>query len=185
MLLATIKACPVFGGKVKSYDAAKAEKMPGVKKVVQVADNAVAVVADTFWHAKMALEAVTIDWDTAGNEKHNSATIAEFLKAGLDADKAIVGNENGDIKAAIAGAARRRSRPIYNYPYQNHACMEPMNATALYTDDKCEVWYRDAGWRRRRSRAVVADLRPGGRQVRRAQGDARRRLRPARPGRTT
>jgi len=59
MLLATIKACPVFGGKVKSYDAAKAEKMPGVKKVVQVADNAVAVVADTFWHAKMALEALT------------------------------------------------------------------------------------------------------------------------------
>jgi isoquinoline 1-oxidoreductase beta subunit len=139
MLLATIKACPVFGGKVKSYDAAKAEKMPGVKKVVQVADNAVAVVADTFWHAKMALEAVTIDWDTAGNEKHNSATIAEFLKAGLDADKAIVGNENGDIKAAIAGAARK-VEAVYNYPYQNHACMEPMNATALYTDEKCEVW---------------------------------------------
>jgi isoquinoline 1-oxidoreductase beta subunit len=139
MLLATIKACPVFGGKVKSYDAAKAEKMPGVKKVVQVADNAVAVVADTFWHAKMALEAVTIDWDTAGNEKHNSATIAEFLKAGLDADKAVVGNENGDIKAAIAGAAKK-VEAVYNYPYQNHACMEPMNATALYTDDKCEVW---------------------------------------------
>ena len=124
---------------MKSFDAAKAEKMPGVKKVVQVADNAVAVVADTFWHAKMALEAVTIDWDTAGNEKHNSATIAEFLKAGLDADKAFVGNENGDIKAAIAGAAKK-VEAVYNYPYQNHACMEPMNATALYTDDKCEVW---------------------------------------------
>ena len=73
MLNATIKACPVFGGKVKSYDAAKVEKMPGVKKVVQVADNAVAVVADTFWHAKTALEAVPIDWDTAGNEKVTTA----------------------------------------------------------------------------------------------------------------
>ena len=69
MLNAAIKACPVFGGKVKSFDAAKAEKMPGVKKVVQVGDNAVAVVADTFWHAKTALDAVPIDWDTGGNEK--------------------------------------------------------------------------------------------------------------------
>ena len=78
MLNASIKACPVFGGKVKSFDAAKAEKMPGVKKVVQVADNAVAVVADTFWHAKTALEALPIVWDTSGNEG-SSATIAEFL----------------------------------------------------------------------------------------------------------
>ncbi len=139
MLNASIKACPVFGGKVKSFDAAKAEKMPGVKKVLQVGDNAVAAVADTFWHAKTALEAVTIEWDTAGNEKHNSASIAEFLKAGLDAEKAIVGNENGDIKAAVASAAKK-VEAVYNYPYQNHATMEPMNATALYTDDRCEVW---------------------------------------------
>ena len=74
---------------MKSYDAAKVEKMPGVKKVVQVDDNAVAVVADTFWHAKMALEALPIEWDTVGNEKHNSATIAEFLKAGLDAGQGV------------------------------------------------------------------------------------------------
>ena len=60
----------MFGGKVKSYDAAKAEKKPGVKKVVQVDDNAVAVVADTFWQAKTALEALPIEWDTAGNEKY-------------------------------------------------------------------------------------------------------------------
>ena len=101
---------PVFGGKVKSYDAAKAEKMPGVKKVVQVADDAVAVVADTFWHAKIALEAVSIQWDTVGNEKHNSATIAEFLKAGLDADKAVVGNENVTSRPP-SPAPPRRSKP--------------------------------------------------------------------------
>src|SRR5262249_30241238 len=80
MLNASIKQCRVFGGKVKSYAAAKIEKMPGVKRVMQVGDNAVAVVADTFWHAKTAMDALPIQWDTAGNEKHNSATIAEFLK---------------------------------------------------------------------------------------------------------
>ena len=74
------RQCPVFGGKVKSYDAAKVEKMPGVKKVVQVGDNAVAVVADTFWHAKTALDALPIEWDTAGNEKVDSASIAKFLE---------------------------------------------------------------------------------------------------------
>ncbi len=140
MLNASIKACPVFGGKVKSYDAAKVDKMPGVKKVVQVGDNAVAVVADTFWHAKTALDALPIVWDTVGNEKVNSASIAKFLETGLDPDQpAFVGNQNGDIKAAIAGAAKK-VEAVYSYPYQNHAPMEPMNATALVTADKCEVW---------------------------------------------
>ena len=139
MLNASIKACPVFGGKVKSFDAAKVEKMPGVKKVVQVADNAVAVVADTFWHAKTALDALPIVWDTVGNEKVSSATIAKFLEEGLTAEQAFVGNKNGDIKAAIADAAKK-VEAVYSYPYQNHATMEPMNATALYTADKCEVW---------------------------------------------
>jgi isoquinoline 1-oxidoreductase subunit beta len=140
MLNAAIRQCPVFGGKVKGYDAAKIEKMPGVKKVVRVGDNAVAVVADTFWHAKTALDALPIDWDTAGNEKHNSATITKFLETGLDADQqAFVGNQNGDVKAAIAGAAKK-VEAVYSYPYQNHAPMEPLNATALYTADKCEVW---------------------------------------------
>src|SRR5207237_8263311 len=87
LLNASIKQCPVFGGKVKSYDAAKIEKMPGVKKVVQVGDNAVAVVADTFWQAKTALDALPIVWDTAGNEKVNSASIAKFLETGLDPDQ--------------------------------------------------------------------------------------------------
>jgi isoquinoline 1-oxidoreductase beta subunit len=139
MLNASIKACPVFGGKVKSFDAAKAEKMPGVKKVVKVDENAVAVVADTFWHAKTALEAVSIEWDTVGNEKVSSATIAKFLEEGLTAEQAFVGNKNGDVKAAIEGAAKK-VEAVYSYPYQNHATMEPMNATALYTPDKCEVW---------------------------------------------
>ena len=139
MLNATIKECPVFGGKVKSFDAAKASSMKGVKKVVQVGETAVAVVADTWWQAKVALDAVKIEWDEGDNAKVSSASIAEILKAGLDAEQAFVGNKNGDAKAAIAGAAKK-VEAVYAYPYLNHAPMEPMNATARYTPDKCEVW---------------------------------------------
>ncbi|MFB6416052.1 MULTISPECIES: xanthine dehydrogenase family protein molybdopterin-binding subunit [Bradyrhizobium] len=140
MLNAAIKDCPVFGGKLKSFDEAKIASMKGVKKVVKVGDTAVAVVADTWWHAKTALEALPIVWDEGDNAKVSSESIAKWLAEGLD-DKqpAYVGNKNGDAKAAIAGAAKK-VEAVYSYPYQNHATMEPMNATALYTADRCEVW---------------------------------------------
>jgi isoquinoline 1-oxidoreductase subunit beta len=140
MLNAAIKACPVFGGKVKSYDEAKIANMKGVKKVVKVGDYAVAVVADTWWHAKTALDALPIVWDEGDNAKVSSATIAKWLEEGFDSSQpAFVGNENGDVKAAFASAAKK-VEAVYAYPYQNHAQMEPLNATALYTADKCEVW---------------------------------------------
>lgn len=140
MLNAAIKDCPVFGGKLKSYDEAKVADMKGVKKVVKVGDTAVAVVADTWWHAKTALEALPIVWDEGENAKVSSESIAKWLAEGLNNDQpAYVGNKNGDAKAAIAGAARK-VEAVYSYPYQNHATMEPMNATAVYTADKCEVW---------------------------------------------
>jgi isoquinoline 1-oxidoreductase beta subunit len=140
MLNAAIKDCPVFGGKLKSYDEAKITGMKGVKKVVKVGDTAVAVVADTWWHAKTALEALPIVWDEGDNAKVSSESIAKWLTEGLDnGQPAYVGNKNGDAKAAIAGAAKK-IEAVYSYPYQNHATMEPMNATALYTADKCEVW---------------------------------------------
>jgi isoquinoline 1-oxidoreductase subunit beta len=139
MLCAAVKESPVFGGKVKSFDAAKVTGMPGVKKVVASGDAAVAVVADTWWQAKTALEALPIVWDDGPNVKVSSATIAEQLKTGLDAETKFVGNQQGDAKAAIAGAAKK-VEATYSYPFQNHAAMEPMNATARYTPDKCEVW---------------------------------------------
>jgi isoquinoline 1-oxidoreductase beta subunit len=139
MLNAAIKDCPVTGGKLKSYDEAKIAKMKGVKKVVQVGDTAVAVVADTWWHAKTALDALPIVWDEGENAKVSSESIAKWLAEGLDSGPAFVGNENGDVKAAFAGAAKK-IEAVYSYPYQNHATIEPMNATALYTADKCEVW---------------------------------------------
>jgi isoquinoline 1-oxidoreductase beta subunit len=113
--------------------------MPGVKKVVQSGDAAVAVVADTWWQAKTALEALPIVWDEGENAKVSSASIAAWLKEGLDAETKFVGNKQGDIGAAI-GSAAKKVEAVYSYPFQNHACMEPMNATALYTPDKCQVW---------------------------------------------
>lgn len=139
MLNAAIRDCPVFGGKVKGFDAAKAERMPGVKRVVRVGDSAIAVVADTWWRAKTALDAIAIEWDGGENARVSSASIADVLAAGLDATATFVHNQRGDASAAIAGAVRKMEA-LYSYPYQNHATMEPMNATALYTSDRCEVW---------------------------------------------
>jgi len=139
MLNAAIVACPVFGGKVKGYDEAGVMKRPGVKKVVKVGDNAVAVVADTWWRAKTALDALKVEWDEGPNAKLSSESFAAILKAGLDAKDAVVGNQVGDAPAAIAASANK-VEAVYSYPHQNHACMEVMNATARYTPDKCEVW---------------------------------------------
>jgi isoquinoline 1-oxidoreductase beta subunit len=139
MLYAAVVDCPVFGGKLKSYDEAKIQGMPGVKQVVRVDDSAVAVVADSWWRAKKALDALPVVWDEGDNAKVTSASIAAFLKEGLDAEQAYIGNKQGDVKAAFAGAARTLEA-VYSYPYQNHATMEPMNATALYTSERCEVW---------------------------------------------
>jgi isoquinoline 1-oxidoreductase beta subunit len=139
MLNAAIKESPVFGGKVKSFDAAKVTGMKGVKKVLQVGDTAVAVVADTWWQAKTALDALPIVWDEGPNAKVSSESIAAWLKEGLDAPQAFVGNQNGDAKGAIASAAKK-VEAVYAYPYQNHVPMEPMNATARYTPERAEVW---------------------------------------------
>jgi len=140
MLNASIKACPIFGGKLKSFDDARVSKMPGVRKVVAVEDNAVAVVADTWWHAKTALDALPITWDEGPNTRVSSASIDQMLDEGLtSSDNVFVGNQNGDVNKALKGAVKKLEA-TYRYPYQNHATMEPMNATALWTKDKCEVW---------------------------------------------
>src|SRR6058998_145460 len=139
MLNASIKDCPVFGGKVKSYEAAKVSGMPGVRHVVKVGDSAVAVVADTWWQAKTALDALPIVWDEGPNASVSSASIAEQLKEGLAATVTNGDRHNGDALKAVEGAAKKLEA-VYAYPFQNHAPMEPMNATAKYTPDRCEVW---------------------------------------------
>jgi isoquinoline 1-oxidoreductase beta subunit len=139
MLNAAIRDCPVFGGKVKSFDAAAIASKPGVKKVIKVGDSAVAVVADTWWRAKTALDALPIVWDEGENAKLSSADVAATLAAGLDASDAAIGNQNGDAAAALKGAVKV-IEAVYAYPHQNHATMETMNATARWTPERCEVW---------------------------------------------
>src|SRR5207245_114781 len=106
MLNAAIKDCPVFGGKLRSYDESKIAGMPGVKKVVRVKDTAVAVVADTWWRAKKALDALPIVWDEGEAASKSSATIADMLKEGLNATTTNGDRQNGDALKAIGEAAK-------------------------------------------------------------------------------
>jgi isoquinoline 1-oxidoreductase beta subunit len=139
MLNASIRACPTFGGRLKSFDESEVRTMPGVRAVLRVDDNAVAVVADTWWQARTALDKLPVTWDKGPNAQLDSAAIERMLEDGLTAAEAFVGNENGDAKAALRGAAKT-VEAVYAYPYQNHATMEPMNATARWTPERCEVW---------------------------------------------
>jgi isoquinoline 1-oxidoreductase beta subunit len=139
MLCAAIKDCPVFGGKLKSYDEAKVAGMPGVRKVVKVKDRAVAVVADTWWRAKTALDALPIVWDEGAGASASSASIAEHLKEGLNASVTNGDRQNGDAPGAIA-AATKKVEAVYSTPFLSHACMEVMNATVRLSADKAEVW---------------------------------------------
>jgi isoquinoline 1-oxidoreductase subunit beta len=139
MLCAAIKDCPVFGGKVASYDEAKIASRPGVRKVVKVKDTAVAVVADTWWRAKTALDALPIVWDEGPNASVSSASIAEQLKEGLAATVTNGDRRNGDALKAIESAAKK-VEAVYSTPFLAHATMEPMNATVRLSADKAEVW---------------------------------------------
>ena len=113
--------------------------MPGVRKVVRVSDTAVAVVADTWWQAKTALDALPIVWDEGENAKVSSATIAKHLETGLTATETNGERREGDALAAIAGAAKK-VEATYSTPFLSHACMEVMNATVRLTADKAECW---------------------------------------------
>jgi len=139
MLCAAIKDCPVFGGKLASYDADKIAGRAGFRRVVKVKETAVAVVADTWWQAKAALDALPIVWDEGQNAAQSSATIAEHLKEGLSASVTNGGRQNGDPLAAIEGAAKK-VEAIYGTPFLAHATMEPMNCTAKISADRAEVW---------------------------------------------
>jgi isoquinoline 1-oxidoreductase beta subunit len=139
MLCAAIKDCPVFGGKLKSYDESKIAGRPGVRRVVKVKETALAVVADTWWQAKAALDALPIVWDEGPNASQSSAMIAEHLKEGLTATSTNGDWGKGDAIKAIAGAAKK-VEAVYSTPFLAHATMEPMNCTARISADKAEIW---------------------------------------------
>jgi isoquinoline 1-oxidoreductase beta subunit len=139
MLCAAIKDCPQFGGKVKSYDETKIAGRPGVKGVVKVKDTAVAVVADTWYRAKSALEALPIEWELNPKALPDDKAIAAHLSDGFGAAVNNGSRQNGDAIAAIAGAAKK-VEAIYATPFLAHATMEPMNCTAKISADRAEAW---------------------------------------------
>jgi isoquinoline 1-oxidoreductase beta subunit len=137
MLYAVIARCPVFGGTVKRFDAAKAQAVPGVQNVVQV-ESGVAVVADSTWLAMQGREALDITWDEGANASLNSPGIRAMLQ---DAAKkpGAVAERAGDAEAVLK-KAYRTVEAIYEVPFLAHATMEPMNCTAHVTKDRCEIW---------------------------------------------
>jgi isoquinoline 1-oxidoreductase subunit beta len=134
MGIAVLAQCPALGGKLESFDASKAVGMPGVKKVVQVTDG-VAVVADTYWHARKALSAVSIKWDESAVRNLSSAGIATELRDAVKKPGATF-KTVGDVDAALGGAAKKLEAE-YELPFTAHVTMEPMNFTADVRADSC------------------------------------------------
>jgi isoquinoline 1-oxidoreductase beta subunit len=137
MLYAVVARCPVFGGKVTSFDATKAKAVPGVKQVVQIS-RGVAVVADNTWAAMEGRRALQIQFDEGPNANASSASIRKMFMDMADKPGAVARKE-GDAASALAGAAKKIDA-VYEVPYLSHAPMEPMNCAAHVRPDSCEVW---------------------------------------------
>jgi isoquinoline 1-oxidoreductase subunit beta len=139
LLHAAIKHCPHFGGVLRSFDGDAVRAMPGIKQMVALED-AVAVVADHWWQAQQALQALPVVWSKAEQAtSSSSASIAAFVAGGLDAEDADTGREQGDAEALIA-KAKRRVTADYSVPFLAHMTLEPQNCTAHVTAKKVEVW---------------------------------------------
>jgi isoquinoline 1-oxidoreductase beta subunit len=136
MKFATLRTCPVFGGKVAKVDDGGARKIPGVRKIV-VLDDMVAVVGDHMWAAKKGLDALVIDWDEGPNAGISSNDIWRDLRAASEKDGAVA-KSVGDIKKGLATGDRLEAS--YELPFLAHATMEPVNATVHVTPDACEIW---------------------------------------------
>lgn len=146
MLNAALRICPIWGGKLKSFDAKAVASMPGVRHVLQIDETTVAIVADRWWQAKTAIETLPVVWDEGPNTDLSSATIATMLEEGLEATEAYANTNEGDALGVINNGGKVVTAK-YSFPYQPHAPLEPMNATALVTADRCDVWAptQDAG----------------------------------------
>jgi isoquinoline 1-oxidoreductase beta subunit len=163
MLYAVAERCPVFGGKVASFDATAAKAVPGVKHVVQISSG-VAVVADNTWSANQGRKALQIQWNEGPHAGLNSAGIRKDF-----ADRAqqpgVVARKEGDAPGAIAAAAKRIDS-VYEVPYLAHAPMEPLNCTADVRPDRCAVWASTQGPSAAMQAAVgITGLKPDAVQV--------------------
>jgi len=142
MLYAVVARCPVFGGKVASFDATKAKAMPGVKHVVQIS-NGVAVVAENTWAAAQARKALAVKFDEGQWAGQSSAAISKLFVEKSQQPGAVA-RKDGDAAGVLAGAAKK-IEAVYEAPYLAHAPMEPLNATADVRSDSCEVWASTQG----------------------------------------
>jgi isoquinoline 1-oxidoreductase subunit beta len=137
MLVAVVARCPVFGGKMKTFDATKAKTVAGVRQVVAISSG-VAVVADGYWPAKQGRDALAITWDEGPTAHATSASIQRQF-AGLAAGPGVQTRHDGDPVAAM-GSAHTRLAADYEAPFLAHATMEPMNCTAHVRTDGVDIW---------------------------------------------
>ena len=137
LLTAVVAHPPVFGGTVKSFEAAPAKAVAGVRHVVQV-PSGVAVVADHFWAAKLGRDALKVEWDAGPNAALDSAALRERFRA-LAKTKGATAAEKGNVAGAL-GRAAKTIEAEYAVPYLAHATMEPMNCTVKIGVDKCDIW---------------------------------------------
>lgn len=137
MLTAVVARCPVFGGRVRAVDAARARSVKGVRDVLLI-DSGVAVVAEDFWTARTARDLLIIEWDEGEAATLDGTGLRAGLEQALD-DDAVVARRDGDAAGALKKAATRIDA-VYEVPYLAHACMEPMNCTASVTKTGCDVW---------------------------------------------
>ncbi len=157
MLTAVVARCPVFGGKLRRFDAAKARRVRGVREVL-VIESGIAVVAEGFWSARQGRDALVIEWDLGPNAQVSSADIRRRLEAALQ-KPGVVARRTGDAEKALRGA--QRVEAVYEVPYLAHATMEPMNCTAVVTASGCEVWVPTQGQTgAQRTAARIAGLPP-------------------------
>jgi isoquinoline 1-oxidoreductase beta subunit len=138
MQYAVIARCPVFGGKVASFDASKAKTVPGVKNVIQIS-NGVAVLADNTWNAMEGRRALAIQWDEGPTAAMNSARLSQIFADKLQQPGAVVPGKHGDAAGVIANSTKK-IEATYEVPFLAHAPMEPLNCAADVRADSCDVW---------------------------------------------
>jgi isoquinoline 1-oxidoreductase subunit beta len=136
MLYGALAQCPTLGGRLRSVDDAAARAMPGVKAVVKTAAGGVVVVADSWWRARKARDALVIEWDAGPNAALDSATISQRLRKASARPGAVARNDGDALKALGRGKVLRAD---YELPMLAHATLEPQNCTASVTADGCDL----------------------------------------------
>ncbi len=146
MLYAVVERNPRFQGKVKSFDDSETKKVPGVKHVLAVKMSVfatfregVAVVADSLWAAMQGRKVLKVEWDDSGFEHLSTEQLYSRMNDDLKTKEGLSFRTKGNFAGALE-KSEKKIEAIYETPYESHSCMEPVNCTAHYQDDKLEIW---------------------------------------------